>query len=200
MRSRSVVALLLAGGITALAAHQAIDRPSRGGAPTSGLIGFSPAALERERKAEASFMAGVSPDAMADLHRRITARPHVAGSPASMEVAATLVRALADAGLETEVDDHEVLLSTPESIRVAITAPRKRDLPVTEPARPEEPASSHPDLGPGYVAYSASGSAAAPVVYVNYGLPPDYARVNAAGIDVKGKIVIARYARSHRAV
>ena len=200
MRSRSVVALLLAGGITALAAHQAIDRPSRGGAPTSGLIGFSPAALERERKAEASFMAGVSPDAMADLHRRITARPHVAGSPASMEVAATLVRALADAGLETEVDDYEVLLSTPESIRVAIIAPRKRDLPVTEPARPEEPASSHPDLGPGYVAYSASGSAAAPVVYVNYGLPPDYARVNAAGIDVKGKIVIARYARSHRAV
>ena len=40
----------------------------------------------------------------------------------------------------------------------------------------------------------------APVVYVNYGLPPDYARLAAAGVDVRGKIAIARYARSHRAV
>ena len=38
------------------------------------------------------------------------------------------------------------------------------------------------------------------MVYVNYGLPPDYAKVEAAGVDVRGKIVMARYARSHRAV
>ena len=38
------------------------------------------------------------------------------------------------------------------------------------------------------------------MVYANYGLPPDYARLAAAGVDVRGKIVIARYARSHRAV
>jgi N-acetylated-alpha-linked acidic dipeptidase len=50
------------------------------------------------------------------------------------------------------------------------------------------------------VAYSASGEASGPVVYVNYGLPPDYAQLAAAGVDVKGKIVLARYARSHRAV
>jgi N-acetylated-alpha-linked acidic dipeptidase len=31
-------------------------------------------------------------------------------------------------------------------------------------------------------------------------LPPDYAKVEAAGVDVRGKIVMARYAKSHRAV
>ena len=164
------------------------------------LTGFSPTSLEAERRAEATFMALVSPDAMSDIHRRVTRRPHVAGSPASMEVADTLTRALKDAGLETETHEYHVLLSTPRSVRVAIAEPTREDLPVAEPAMPQDPDSSHADLGPGYVAYSASGSARAPVVYVNYGLPPDYARVKAAGVDVNGKIVIARYARSHRAV
>jgi N-acetylated-alpha-linked acidic dipeptidase len=40
----------------------------------------------------------------------------------------------------------------------------------------------------------------APVVYANYGLPPDYAELASRGIDVRGKIVIARYGKSHRAV
>ena len=73
-------------------------------------------------------------------------------------------------------------------------------LVVREPASPNDPDSADPDLGPAFVAYSASGTVSGPVVYVNYGLPPDYARLTAAGIDVRGKIVIARYARSHRAV
>ena len=69
-----------------------------------------------------------------------------------------------------------------------------------EPPSPADSAGAHPELGPAFVAYSASGTVTAPVVYVNYGLPPDYARLAAAGVDVRGKIAIARYARSHRAV
>ena len=37
-------------------------------------------------------------------------------------------------------------------------------------------------------------------MYVNYGLPPDYEALDAAGIDVKGKIVIARYGASWRGI
>jgi len=40
----------------------------------------------------------------------------------------------------------------------------------------------------------------APLVYVNYGLPPDYEALRKAGVDVKGKIVIARYGNSFRGV
>ena len=168
--------------------------------PSATLLGFSPGAAEAQRTAESAFMSSVSPDAISDIHRRVTRRPHVAGSPASMEVAEEVRRALATAGLETEIHEYHVLLSTPKSINVSITAPTRQVLPVTEPAMSGDPDSGHPELGPGYVAYSASGRVAAPVVYVNYGLPPDYARIKAAGIEVKGKIVIARYARSHRAV
>ncbi|MBI1875161.1 MAG: hypothetical protein HYZ58_18420 [Acidobacteria bacterium] len=52
----------------------------------------------------------------------------------------------------------------------------------------------------GFVAYSASGSVTVPVVYVNYSLPQDYARLDAADIDVRGRIVGARERRSLRAV
>jgi N-acetylated-alpha-linked acidic dipeptidase len=145
-------------------------------------------------------MTAVSSDAMSDIHRQVTRRPHVAGSAASMEVAETIRRALAAAGLETEVHEYHPLLSTPKAVEVAIAAPDRQSLPVAEPAMPQDPDTSHSELDSGYVAYSASGRVTAPIVYVNYGLPPDYARVKATGVDVKGKIVIARYARSHRAV
>ncbi|HUF47345.1 MAG TPA: M28 family peptidase [Vicinamibacterales bacterium] len=168
--------------------------------PGPSLLGFGPAQAAYEREAEAQFKAAVSIEAMANIHRRVTARPHVAGSAGSMEVAGTVRQALAEAGLDTEVHDYHVLLSTPRSVSVRITAPRPQALVVTEPASPEDPDSAHAELDPGYIAYSASGAVSGPVVYVNYGLPPDYVALEAAGVDVTGKIVLARYARSHRAV
>jgi N-acetylated-alpha-linked acidic dipeptidase len=71
---------------------------------------------------------------------------------------------------------------------------------VTEPPNDLDPDTKRSDLLPGFVAYSASGEVAAPIVYVNYGLPADYAQLTARGVDVRGKLVIARYGRSHRAV
>ena len=36
------------------------------------------------------------------------------------------------------------------------------------------------------------------VVYVNYGVPEDYEQLKKLGIDVKGKIALARYGKSWR--
>ena len=69
-----------------------------------------------------------------------------------------------------------------------------------EPAIPGDPTSSHQELGGGYIAYSASGTATGQAVFVNYGLPADYAQLKALGVSAKDRIAIARYGRSHRAV
>ena len=37
-------------------------------------------------------------------------------------------------------------------------------------------------------------------MYVNYGIPEDYEQLTKLGIDVKGKIVIARYGKSWRGI
>ena len=164
------------------------------------MLGFSSTALVHERDSEAAFVKNLSIESISYLHREVTKRPHMAGSDASMAVAEIIRKSLENAGLVTEVHEFEVLLSTPKSIGVELTAPAREPLSAREPPDPLDPDSRNPELGPAFVAYSASGAVQAPVVYVNYGLPPDYDKVAAAGIDVRGKIVIARYARSHRAV
>jgi len=163
-------------------------------------LGFSSAALVQERKDEASFASQLSTESISAFHLALTKQPHMAGTPASAAVAEMLQKRLAEAGLEIEVHPFEAYLSTPRSITVELIEPSREPLSVREPANPLDPDSANPALGPAFVAYSASGTVTAPVVYVNYGLPPDYDQAAAAGIDVKGKIVIARYARSHRAV
>ena len=156
---------------------------------------FTPA-----REIEQRFLDGVSTESISAIHRQVTGHPHIAGSARSMAVADRVRRELDAAGLQTEVRDYLVHLSTPRSVTVDIMAHGAEPLEVREPVRTTDPDSAHPDLGPAFVAYSASGTVTAPDVYVNYGLTPDYARLAAAGVDVRGKIAIARYARSHRAV
>jgi N-acetylated-alpha-linked acidic dipeptidase len=163
-------------------------------------LGFSSSALVEERKAESALAAQLSIGSISAIHREVTKRPHIAGSPASMAVADLLRKRLEDAGLETEVQEFNVYLSTPRSISAELVAPSHETLNVREPANPIDPDSNNPELGPAFVGYSASGAVTAPAVYVNYGLPADYEKLAAAGVDPKGKIVIARYARSHRAV
>ena len=130
----------------------------------------------------------------------VTREPHMAGTDGARDVAESVNNALTAAGLDVEVLEYQAYLSFPKSVAVDIVAPRSERLRVTEPSSSIDPDTQNPTLGPGFVAYSASGDVTAPVVYVNYGLPDDYAQLAARDVDVRGKIVIARYGHSHRAV
>ncbi|MGH7554676.1 MAG: M28 family peptidase, partial [Longimicrobiales bacterium] len=91
-------------------------------------------------------------------------------------------------------------LSLPREVAIDIVSPVRQSLRVTEPASALDPDTHHAELGPGFVAYSGSSDVTAPIVYVNYGLPADYAALRAGGVRVRGKLALARYGRSHRAV
>ncbi|MFO0873365.1 MAG: PA domain-containing protein [Phycisphaerales bacterium] len=62
----------------------------------------------------------------------------------------------------------------------------------------EDPATAHPDLTYGWNAYSGSGDVTAEPVYVNYATREDFERLRELGVDVAGKIAIARYGRNFR--
>src|SRR6185436_917865 len=53
---------------------------------------------------------------------------------------------------------------------------------------------------PPFNAYAGDGDVTAEVVYVNYGLIRDYRVLDSLDINVRGKIVIARYGRSFRGI
>lgn len=163
-------------------------------------LGYTAAASAAATTREQRFQSLVSASSMSDLHAQVTARPHPAGSPGTAALVEHLRTTLEGFGLEVRTHEYQVLLSQPRRVELTMTAPTRRRLSLDEPPIPEDPTSSHPELGGGYVSYSASGTASGQIVYVNYGLPPDYEQLKGLGISVKDRIVIARYGRSHRAV
>src|SRR5262245_8446331 len=163
-------------------------------------LGYTSERFERQRSLEQRFRDSVSSDRLSSFHADLTRRTHTAGTPGARAVADYLERSLASFGLDVKVFEYQAYLSLPRDVAVEIVAPRREPLRVVEPPSELDADTHAADLTPGYVAYCASGDVTAPGVYVNYGLPPDYAELAKRHIDVKGKIVVARYGRSHRAV
>ncbi|HSW50610.1 MAG TPA: M28 family metallopeptidase, partial [Bryobacteraceae bacterium] len=120
------------------------------------------------------------------------------GSPRSREVAEFALALFKGWRLNARIETFEALLPYPLERRLEITAPVQFRARLAEPAIPEDADSGDHGQLPTYNAYSASGTVTAPLVYVNYGVPEDYETLSKLGIDVKGKIVIARYGRSWR--
>jgi len=173
---------------------------AKSGARARVRLGYGPASSDRQGQLEQKFRASVSTDRIGEFHRAVTKQPHLSGTPGAASVAEYIRRTLSDAGLDVNVFEYQAYLSLPKSIAVDLVAPVARSLRVTEPPSDLDEDSKNPALLPGFVAYSGSGDVTAPVVYANYGLPADYAQLAARGIDTRGKLVIARYGRSHRAV
>lgn len=163
-------------------------------------LGFSPASAEAQREAEERLAGLVSAARLSSFHDALTRRPHVAGTPGGRAVADEIAGSLRELGLAVEVPTYEAYLSHPRRVRVALVRPRAMELPTRERADPRDRDTSHPDLTPGFIAYSASGRVRGPVVYVNYGLPSDYDALATAGVDVRGVVALARYGKVHRAV
>jgi len=106
-----------------------------------------------------------------------------------------------EAGLETEVVEYKVWLSWPREISVEVTAPA--GVKMRGPAREHvagDPYQDDPRVVAAMNGSSPSGDAEAEVVYANYGRPEDFARLKEMGVDVRGKIVIARYGANYRGV
>ena len=192
---------VLAAGAFALALG-ATEREGFSRAPqeTRTRLGYSAAGSLRQQSLEQRFRDAVSVDRLSAFHAALTKQPHLSGTAGSRVVADYVRKTLSEAGLDVDVFEYRAYLSYPKSIAIDLVAPVAQSLSVREPANDADPDTRHPDLLQGFIAYSASGDVTAPIVYVNYGLPSDYAQLGARGIDVRGKLVIARYGRSHRAV
>ncbi|WOK99478.1 hypothetical protein Cni_G08190 [Canna indica] len=121
--------------------------------------------------------------------RSLTLRPHLAGTPSAAPVADYVLSHLRAAGLRTFAADYHPLLSYPASSSLALLRPDGSLLQTLRLSEPADPAAA---AVPPYHAYSPSGAAVAPAVYVNYGREEDYRALERMGVDVKGHVAIAR--------
>jgi N-acetylated-alpha-linked acidic dipeptidase len=167
---------------------------------SSALRGF----LQKDVPAEQKWEQQVQqiPDA-ANLRKYLTvmaAEPHNAGSPRSKAVAEYLLSRLTEWGLDTHIEQFEALMPYPTVRQVEVVAPKSYTMKLKEPQVAQDPTSGQSGQLPTYNAYGASGDVTAGVVYVNFGLPDDYEWLAKQGINVKGKIVLARYGKSWRGI
>ncbi len=163
-----------------------------------------------------AYLDGIpSAERLADWHDRFSSVPHVAGSEGDARLIEKMAGYLGSMGLEVETHRFTTYLSKPISAKVQIVAEPETisadarvfgaspgalplSLPIREPAVDGDSYMSHPDLDIGWNAYSGSGDVTAEVVYANYGTLQDFYQLRRLGIDISGKIVLARYGGNFR--
>jgi N-acetylated-alpha-linked acidic dipeptidase len=165
------------------------------------LSGFSNQSSQVERDWEAKFRAIPDPVNLREYMKRLSARPHNVGSPYDKENAEWMLAKFKEWGFDAHIETFDVLFPTPKERRVEMIAPTKFVAKLQEPPLAVDPTSNQQkEQLPTYNAYSADGDVTGPLVYVNYGVPDDYDRLQRLGVSVKGAIVIARYGHSWRGI
>src|SRR6266513_2377934 len=169
--------------------------------PGDTLRGFTLESSKAERDWETKFRAIPSPDSLRAYMRRLSARPHHVGSPYDRDNAEWILAKFKSFGLDAHIETFDVLFPTPIERVVELVAPTKFVAQLREPPVAGDPTSAQQsEQLPTYNAYSIDGDVTAPLVYVNYGVPADYERLERMGVSVKGAIVIARYFGSWRGI
>ncbi len=133
--------------------------------------------------------------------KHMSSKPHHVGSPWSKQNAEYIANKFKEWGYDTEIETFEVLVPFPTIRKLKMIAPNQVDLKLFEPELKEDATSGITEnVLPGYNAFSADGNVTAELVFVNYGIPKDYEELKRMGIDVRGKIVIAKYGGSWRGI
>lgn len=190
MRFLRIFLCLLAG--CAMAAAPQGEKP---------ILGFPESRLEEQRSLERRFDAQIRGAHLNDWLRRLAARPHHLGSAHDKENAEWIAAQFKSWGYDTRIEQFNVLFPTPKTRLLEMLAPTAFKAELREPTLKEDGTSGQDDEQlPTYNAYSIDGDVTGELVYVNYGVPKDYEELERRGIDVKGKIVIARYGGSWRGI
>ncbi len=164
------------------------------------ISGFNSAAAAKEMATEQAFDASLSAPYIGETIKELSAYPHNIGSPGGKAVAEKILQKYKSYGLDAHIETYTVLYPTPKTRTLELTGPTTYSAILKEPAVAGDATSGQDGQLPTYNAWSADGDVTGKLVFVNYGLPEDYEILAKMGIDVKGKIVIAKYGRSWRGI
>lgn len=169
-------------------------------AQNKSISGFSPAAAAAQLQTESKFDQLLSSQQIGETIKELSAKPHELGSANGKAVAENILSKFKSFGWDAHIETYQVLFPQPKTRVLEMTGPTTYKALLKEPALKEDATSGQSDQLPTYNAWSADGDVSGELVYVNFGLPEDYERLDALGISVKGKIAIARYGRSWRGI
>jgi len=163
------------------------------------LPGYTASDAAAERALEASAIATPAP-ASAEAHSKELSKViHVAGTPAQARTRDYVIDQMKKWGLATDVRTYKVWMPLATAVHLWRVDGGPKELALSEPPVEGDPTSSLAQY-PTVNGYSGVGDVTGEVVYANYGLIEDYARLDSIGVSVRGKIVVVRYGRSFRGI
>ncbi|XP_069168816.1 putative N-acetylated-alpha-linked acidic dipeptidase [Procambarus clarkii] len=147
----------------------------------------------------------INPDNIRRSLRHLTLEPHLGGTDGELGVARWVAQTWQRQGLDqVHLVPYKVLLSYPDPlipnlVRIVddegsaawVSAAKQKALYAPEEASPELPFT--------FLGYAPRGNVTGDVVYAYYGREEDFHFLAEEGIDLSGKIVIARYGQIFRA-
>jgi N-acetylated-alpha-linked acidic dipeptidase len=148
---------------------------------------------------ERSFDAEIRPAELGGWLKQMAAEPNHVGSPHDKANAEFQLAQFKAWGWDARIESFEVLYPTPVSETLELLGDKPFKATLREAPIPGDSSATAKDPAlPAYLAYQGDGDVTAPLVYVNYGMQADYEALERQGVDVKGKIVIARYGNGWR--
>jgi len=165
------------------------------------IIGFKKSNVESQNKLEEAFDAQLSPNNLDEWMQLLSARPHYVGTEYGRQNAEWMVEQFKSWGFDAKIETYHILFPYPKIRLLELTEPtvykaKLSAIPIAEDKYTQQT----DELLPSYNTFSTDGDVEAELVFVNYGIPADYEELEKLGIDVKGKIVIAKYAGSWRGI
>lgn len=165
------------------------------------ITGFSETAADAQRKLESRFESLLKAENLDAWMQKMAARPHWVGTEYGAENARWMKEQFESWGYDARIETYQVLFPYPRVRLLERTAPEPFTASLSAEAVEGDPYTAQGDaLLPPYNAFSTDGEAEAELVFVNYGVPADYEVLEKMGIDVTGKIVIAKYYGSWRGI
>lgn len=165
------------------------------------ISGFTTDDAKKQAELEAKFDSYLKAENLDAWLKKLAARPHALSQPYGKESAEFMRDLLKSWGYDAQIETYKVLFPTPKTRVLELLTPTKFVAKLSEPALKEDATSGQTaEQLPVYNAWSADGDVTGELVFVNYGVPADYEELEKLGIDVKGKIVIAKYGGSWRGI
>jgi N-acetylated-alpha-linked acidic dipeptidase len=171
------------------------------------ITGFSKATATTQQATEKKFDALLDAKNVDAFIKKLSAQPHHLASPGDEANIQYIAGKFKSWGFDTEIETFYALFPTPVTRLLEMTGipnssgqAKNFKASLKEPFLKEDGTSGQAGQLPTYNCYSADGDVTAELVYVNYGVPADYEMLERMGVEVKGKIVIAKYGGSWRGI
>ncbi len=165
------------------------------------ILGFTSENVQKQQALEKAFEEKLTPSNLDKWMKLMAAEPHWVGTEYGEKNAKWMQKQFKSWGYDTRIDTYHVLFPYPKVRLLELTGPTTYKAKLTAvPVEGDEYTAQGDALLPSYNAFSTDGDVEAELVFVNYGVPKDYEELDKLGIDVKGKIVIAKYYGSWRGI